>query len=148
MLLFQQFVVGSEADKLGLSVLPDSTVTTDSIQVPLPDSTSIRIDSLNADTSQESDEVIKSKIKYHAKDSIRVNLENEIVYLYGEATVDYEDLHLEADRIVIDMQNKELFAEGTKDSTVCLKGRQTFLKLNRSSGQIQFGIIFRRKKVG
>ena len=146
MLLFQQFVVGSEADKLGLSVLPDSTVTTDSIQVPLPDSTSIRIDSLNADTSQESDEVIKSKIKYHAKDSIRVNLENEIVYLYGEATVDYEDLHLEADRIVIDMQNKELFAEGTKDSTGLLKGSPNFSQAEQKFRSNSIRYNFQTKK--
>ena len=107
MLLFQQLVVGSETDNLGTSIVPDSTVQTDTLKLNVNDSTVIAVDSLQSDTTAESDEVIKSKIKYHAKDSIRVNLENEIVYLYGEATVDYEDLHLEADYIVIDMQNKE-----------------------------------------
>ena len=43
---------------------------------------------------------------------MRVNIADEIVYLYGAATVDYEDLHLKADYIVIDMGKKELFADG------------------------------------
>ena len=88
MLLFQQLVVGSETDNLGTSIVPDSTVQTDTLKLNVNDSTVIAVDSLQSDTTAESDEVIKSKIKYHAKDSIRVNLENEIVYLYGEATVD------------------------------------------------------------
>lgn len=126
MLLFQQFVVGSEADKSGTELLPDSFPIAPSDSVALIDSTSLSTDTLKASGTDETEEVIKSKIKYHAKDSIRVSLENEIVYLYGEATVDYEDLHLEADYIAIDMQNKELFAEGTKDSTGALKGTPNF----------------------
>ena len=98
MLLFQQLVVGSETDNLGTSIVPDSTVQTDTLKLNVNDSTVIAVDSLQSDTTAESDEVIKSKIKYHAKDSIRVNLENEIVYLYGEATVDYEDLLSDQER--------------------------------------------------
>src|SRR5262245_56966819 len=46
------------------------------------------------DTSKKEGEDLKSKIKYHARDSMRVDVENQIVYLYGAAIVDYQDLHL------------------------------------------------------
>ena len=146
MLLFQQLVVGSETDNLGTSIVPDSTVQTDTLKLNVNDSTVIAVDSLQSDTTAESDEVIKSKIKYHAKDSIRVNLENEIVYLYGEATVDYEDLHLEADYIVIDMQNKELFAEGTKDSSGVLKGSPNFSQAEQKFRSNSIRYNFQTKK--
>lgn len=126
MLLFQQLVVGSEADGLSGQLMSDSIVVADSIQSSNVDSLSLIINPLKVDTTAVSEEVIKSKIKYHAKDSIRVNLENELVYLYGDAVVDYEELHLEADYILIDMQNKELFAQGTKDSLGMTKGTPDF----------------------
>jgi lipopolysaccharide assembly outer membrane protein LptD (OstA) len=146
MLLFQQLVVGSETDNLGTSLVPDSTVQVDSLRIIAIDSTVIGVDSLPLDTNEESDEVIKSKIKYHAKDSIRVDLENEIVYLYGEATVDYEDLHLEADYIVIDMANKELFAEGTKDSLGVLKGSPNFAQAEQKFRSNAIRYNFQTKK--
>lgn len=146
MLLFQQLVVGSEADNLGTSFVPDSMVQNDTIKPAVIDTTVMAVDSLQLDTADESDEVIKSKIKYHAKDSIRVNLENEIVYLYGEATVDYEDLHLEADYIVIDMQNKELFAEGTKDSSGVLKGTPNFSQAEQKFRSNSIRYNFQTKK--
>lgn len=77
---------------------------------------------ISADTLISSDNTLKSKIKYHAKDSIVADLANETVHLYGQATVDYEDLHLEANYIKINMSAKELFAEGTPDSLGKLSG--------------------------
>lgn len=46
-----------------------------------------------------------------------MDVANEAVYLYGAATVDYDDLHLEAERIRINMGDKEVHAEGLIDST-------------------------------
>ena len=146
MLLFQQLVVGSEADNLGKVGAPDSSIKPDTSVKTTIDSTAVGVDSLQLDTSEASEEVIKSKIKYHAKDSIRVNLENEIVYLYGDATVDYEDLHLEADYIMIDMQNKELTAEGTKDSTGVLKGSPNFSQAEQKFRSNAIRYNFQTKK--
>jgi len=113
LLVFQQFAVGSR---------PSQTVQ-DTLRPPMPDSLSTK-DSLTiaADTLISSDNTLKSKIKYHAKDSIVADLANETVHLYGQAIVDYEDLHLEANYIKINMSAKELFAEGTVDSLGKLRG--------------------------
>lgn len=113
MLVFQQFAVGSRL----LEIIPDSVPA--SLSNSLQHSDTLRID---ADTLVASDNSLKSKIKYHAKDSILADLQNETVHLYGEATVDYEDLHLEANYIKINMGQKELFAEGTLDSLGKLTG--------------------------
>src|SRR5206468_4194179 len=87
---------------------------------------------LHADTSSDED-MLKSKIVYHAKDSIIAELDSEIVHLYREATVDYEDLHLKAGYIRMDMNKKELYAEGLTDSAGNVIGRPEF-----SQGPQQF----------
>jgi lipopolysaccharide assembly outer membrane protein LptD (OstA) len=69
---------------------------------------------------------LKSKIHYTAQDSIRFDMEEEKTYLNGAATVDYEDLHLQADRIVLDWVRKEIYAEGRTDSAGTVIGRPEF----------------------
>ncbi|MEO8088251.1 MAG: putative LPS assembly protein LptD, partial [Bacteroidota bacterium] len=81
--------------------------------------------SLAGDTTVDT-ESLKSKVKYHSRDSLRVDVENELVYLFGEAVVDYEDLHLTADFIKIDFDKKEIYAEGTVDTTGELIGKPHF----------------------
>ena len=126
LLLFQQFIVGSEPkESMPTQSMNQADSAHDSLAL-VPNSITIKADTLLSDTNNTSDEVIKSKIKYHARDSIRVNIEDEIVYLYGKATVDYEELHLAANYIVIDMDKKEMFAEGTKDSTGEISGSPEF----------------------
>lgn len=113
LLVFQQFAVGSSpedwAEDSSLVHLKDSLISNDSLTI-------------TTDTLVSSDNTLKSKIKYHAKDSIIADLSNQSVHLYGSAIVDYEDLHLEANYIKINMADKELHAEGTLDSLGVLTG--------------------------
>ncbi|NQV76110.1 MAG: hypothetical protein HQ491_08670, partial [Bacteroidetes bacterium] len=51
-----------------------------------------------------------SKVTYSAEDSIKADITNNIVYLYGKAHVKYEDFELEADYIRLDQKNNSLFA--------------------------------------
>ena len=148
MLLFQQFVVGSEAVNAGVNLLPDSNVAQQPDSSALkPVSDSLRI---TADTNVTSDDQLRSKIKYHAKDSIRVNIEDQVVYLFGNATVDYEELHLEADRIVIDMNKKQLYAEGTKDSLGYERGTPIFSQGDQKfrSNNIHYNFETKKGKIG
>src|ERR1043165_7648539 len=130
---FQQRAVGGESLKLVIEDWASNDSLT-SKTVPISQTASetdplaIKADtvSLNADSSEKGNNALKSKIKYHARDSMRVDIENEIVYLYGNATLDYEDLHLKSDYIMIDMHKKELFAEGATDSLGSVVGRPEF----------------------
>ncbi len=62
-------------------------------------------------------------IAYDARDSIIFDIKNNKVYLYGDAKLDYGDMHLTAYYIEVDLTKKELFAKGGLDST----GYYTFL---------------------
>ena len=100
-------------------LIPDTIPKKDSL-LSSPDTVISTVDT-TIDT-----ESLKSKVKYHARDSLRVDIENELVYLYGNAVVDYEDLHLNADFIKINFEKKEIYAEGTVDSTGALIGKPNF----------------------
>ena len=80
---------------------------------------------------------ITTTINYNAKDSILFDAANRIVYLYGDATIDYGDIKLEAARITIDWNTSTLTAVGVKDSLnkdtgkpVFTQGAETFVTDN------------------
>ena len=57
-----------------------------------------------------------SQVKYTAQDSIDFDNTNQIVYLFGEARVDYGNISLEADRIKVFINKNEVHAFCKKDS--------------------------------
>ncbi|NHF61100.1 LPS-assembly protein LptD [Flavobacteriaceae bacterium TP-CH-4] len=83
-----------------ISAIRDSTVT---------DST--RIDSLNKKQS-----ILLDKIKYKAKDYVRLSQKDQKIYLYNEAEIYYQDTELKAGIIVMDYVNNEVYAGRLKDS--------------------------------
>ncbi len=115
-----------------LHTISDTLIIADSLSSK--DSSKSKPDTLSLapDTSFDT-EALKSRVKYHSRDSLRVDIENELVYLYGEAVVDYEDLHIKADYIKIDFEKKEISAEGSTDSLGELTGKPEF-----SQGAQQF----------
>lgn len=96
------------------------------------------------------DDMLESEIKYRARDSMPVDLENEITHLYGDATVDYQDLHLKADYIMIDMGKKELFASGITDSTGKTTGNPEFSQAEQKfrSSTIRYNFNSKKGKIG
>ncbi len=66
--------------------------------------------------SYVSPSAVKSKVKYTSKDSMYFDVTYEKLFLYGNAKVDYEDITLTADYIVIDYTDHTVYAEGYKDS--------------------------------
>ncbi|MBI1185052.1 hypothetical protein GC194_12320 [bacterium] len=59
---------------------------------------------------------LEAQVTYHAEDSIVYDIINKKVYLYGLAVIDYDDLHLEAHKVVIDWNKNELWAYSKLDS--------------------------------
>jgi hypothetical protein len=82
----------------------------DTLTSPLPDNLKI-----NQATEEETAD-FKSKIEYHARDSLFYDSENMIVYLYGNAVVKYENMELKAGYISVDLENKTLLATYVRDS--------------------------------
>ncbi len=142
--LFQHDTVGSA---LVVNNGFSNEVIADSDSVILKsDSVSIQINPSDTGIDSES---LKAKVKYHAKDSIVSDLENEIVHLYGSATVDYQDLHMKADYIAIDFNKKELYAEGSTDSAGALKGKPEFSQAgqNFKSNTIRYNFDSKKGKI-
>lgn len=69
---------------------------------------------------------LKSAVRYDARDSIRYDARTQTVYLYGAATVKYEDLDLTADRILYSFKNEEAQAFGAPDSSGVVAGKPVF----------------------
>lgn len=69
---------------------------------------------------------LESEVSYSARDSIRYDAREQTVYLFGAATVTYEDLQLTADRIRYSFKNEEARAFGAPDSTGAIAGKPEF----------------------
>jgi lipopolysaccharide assembly outer membrane protein LptD (OstA) len=83
------------------------------------------------DIAKEDNEVqamFESPVKYNSKDSMAVSMEGgqQVVYLYGGATVEYGSINLEADFISVNFEKKEIYATGLKDSLGVLRGIPKF----------------------
>jgi hypothetical protein len=82
----------------------------------------------NADTialTQKGD--IETTIKYSARDSIRMDVVNKIVYLYGDAKINYGTITLTAGLISIDWQNSIMAAKPLLDSSGKMTGVPVFV---------------------
>ena len=93
--------------------------------------------------------VLEAIITYSAEDSIIPDFINQKMYMYKNAVVNYQSIELKADYIMLDMVNKEVYAEGLPDSTgkivgnpVFKDGEETFeSKTMRYNFETQKGII-------
>lgn len=112
-----------EASDSLLSIAPVDTAGIDSIRVIPVDS--LAADSVGAQTPKKP--VLEAAITYTAKDSIIVSLDGKKVYMYKEGQVNYQSIELKADYIVLDLNTKEVYAEGLPDSTGVMAGNPVFL---------------------
>lgn len=86
---------------------------------------SLKRDSTAIDTMISPD-ALESTVSYKASDSIRVDLKNELVYLFGNAEVYYQNTQLKAEEIEISMDSNTVVARGKKDSTGKYYGEPIF----------------------
>ncbi len=89
----------------------DTTKSKDSLQV-------VRKDSLFKDTAiNATKNVFESRIKYTARDSMVLDNPNEMIYLYGLGTVNYETMDLKAGQITINNKTRLINAQYALDSS-------------------------------
>jgi hypothetical protein len=69
------------------------------------------------DTASQESFTFKVPVKYKAKDTMYFDVNSRVLYLYGEAEVDYEGVNLKAHYISIDFTSNEITARGKTDST-------------------------------
>ena len=114
LILFVLIFLGLSGNSQEKSV-PDSLLSRQSVQ---EDSVDVSI--------KRSESSLDSELKYEAEDSIVFDVKSEIIKLYGNALVEYESIHLDADYIEIIMNKNTVFAKGSVDSTGKLVGKPVF----------------------
>ncbi len=98
---------------------PNDTLATDSPAGLSPNDSLL----LNLPISADS---LSSRVAYTAFDSILTDLPERKTYLFGRARVQYEEMTLEADYILLDWNKQELYAKGLPDSSGQISGRPHF----------------------
>ena len=98
----------------------DIEAKNDSINIPVSEALpnlavvdSVEVDSVTNDSVQP---FLLDKIKYKAKDYMRMSKKQNKIYLYNEAEVYYQDYELKAGIIIIDYTKNEVYAGRLKDS--------------------------------
>ncbi|MEN1786390.1 MAG: putative LPS assembly protein LptD, partial [Bacteroidota bacterium] len=93
----------------------------DTLSAPLPPENllnpDVAIDSVATDTTANDSSVLLGKIKYRAKDYVKLSQKDQKIYLYNEAEIYYQDTELKAGVIVMDYTKNEVYAGRIKDST-------------------------------
>ena len=71
---------------------------------------------------------LDQEVRYSARDSMRYDMAQQTVYLFGAATVKYGDIELTADRLAYSFKNEEVQAFGVPDSTGVVGGKPIFVQ--------------------
>ena len=136
LLLFPIVVFSQESEKisiensdmpdpnLGVELLQNDTVFSDSMFVNTVISDSLMVDTVAVDSVKKP--FIEAPIKYNAEDSIVVALDGQNVYLYRNAKVNYQDIELTAYYIELNLETTEIYAEGFTDSTGTMTEKPIF----------------------
>ena len=113
-----------------------------------PDSLQVA-DSLLADTTavdQAMGSDIEAEVKYSATDSLVFALDGGTVELYGDASIVYEDITLEAAYIMYDMDLNTVLAHGLADTSGTLQGKPTFSDASGTFDSKELRYNFKTKK--
>lgn len=114
------------ADTLPLPSTPSGEVSTDTISPIGRDS--VASDSSVVDFSKVkiSKEGLDEVVEYGAKDSMWFDVKNKRLHLYGQATVKYTSLNIEAGYILLDYAKNEVLAESFPDTAGVAAGYPKF----------------------
>ena len=110
------FLWGQEDVSKGVAIPAEQ----DSLTTQIPFSTqamdSVLVDSIQDDTLPTKPSLLLDKIRYKAKDYVRISQKEKKIYLYNEAEIYYQDTELKAGVIVMDYTRNEVYAGRIKDS--------------------------------
>ncbi len=87
-----------------------------------------------------------SEINKYASDSINIDLKNNNIYLYGNASITYENAKIQADQIIINWETNIIEARCGKDSLENLIGCPIFTENNETFNAKLIKYNFKTKK--
>lgn len=109
----------------------DDSIKTNLSSIIDTSKTAVSIDSTKqsnslADTTKISKDALEEEVMYAATDSIRFEIDSQMVYLYGKAKVNYTNIELKADYIELSLKKNIVFAVGVADSSGKIVGKPEF----------------------
>jgi hypothetical protein len=105
-----------------------------------------KADSLSKMPLPKKKEVLEDKVLYSADDSMIISMTGKLLYLYGNAIVKYTDVELTANYIMLDLENKEVFAKGMADTSGVVTGTPSFKQGNEPIESDSMRYNFNSKK--
>ena len=114
---------------------PVAVLAKDSISTLNKDSIAVSAVTQQADSVAKP--VLESIITYSAADSIIPDFENQKMYMYKKGVINYQNIELKADYIMLDLAKKEVYAEGLPDSTGEIVGTRYLKMVMKSLNQRQ-----------
>jgi hypothetical protein len=111
----------------------------------------VRTDSVKADTTiitvrKPAKGGIDSKITFKAAKQVKRDIVNKQFILVRNAVINYGDLEIKADSIVINMNTNQLFAIGIKDTTGKVNGKPSFKEGTNEFQSDELTYNFKTKK--
>jgi lipopolysaccharide assembly outer membrane protein LptD (OstA) len=147
-MLLSTWIFGQSADS-NSSERPDTLqFVSDSTEI---DSLSLINDSLATDSSKNNIKLkrkssLEHEVNYQSDDSMKVDLRNQMVYLYGNAITTYGDIELKANYIEISLKSSELSAKGLPDSTGKIVGEPVFTQGSQTFESSEMRYNFKSKR--
>ncbi len=129
------------------SLLVQSAVLNAQVPDSLPVAdTSKKVIALPPGSLPPSPDALDSKVEYKARDSMRFDLKQKKIFLYGAADVKYDQIHLTADYIEINWGTNVVHAEGRPDSTGKIVGHPVFDEGTQTFDAERMDYNFKTKK--
>lgn len=124
-LLFPYLIFSQEPEKFTLGSF-NATIndTTEIVSIDTIAADTMMMDSVAIDSIKKP--IIEDPIVYSAEDSIVVSFDGQRVFLYKNASVKYQQIELTAYYIELDLETKQIYAEGLRDSTGTMSGKPLF----------------------
>ncbi len=110
----------------------------------IPVQINVAIDTLSTSTND-----FRSKIIYKARDSIKFDISGKYITLYGNASLEYDDILILADYIQINQELQTIFAKGVLDSLGRYSGKPILKESNNAdleSDSVIYNFKSRRAK--
>ncbi|MFT5903189.1 MAG: hypothetical protein ACI9O2_000037, partial [Flammeovirgaceae bacterium] len=119
---------------------------TDSLAVSLSDTLSVDTAMVQIVPKNQSNSFLDGPVNYSARDTIINDIVNGKVYLFGDAVITYQDIKLQADRIIYDFSNYTVHAEGVKDTAGVWVGKPVFEQGDSKFDAFNMDYNFKSKK--
>lgn len=147
-MLLSSWMFGQSTDSTTLEINDSTTLAGDSISndslALIGDSTALDSNATPIKPKRKSS--LEYEVNYQSDDSMRVDLVNQMVYLYGNAITTYGDIELKADYIEISLKTNELSAKGMPDSTGKIVGEPLFTQGQQAfeAGEMKYNFKTKR----